>query len=129
MLVPFEFRVDEPELRRLLIKHFPEISEEVEEDAGLVHLQIGTLARLANSAIKSGEFELLNKTYEFIHDLSRHQKELSPEIINAIHVSFLEHLNFGNKNNGASAKEMLPPIMLKMWEAQMEHNRKIGWLK
>jgi hypothetical protein len=129
MLVPFEFKVDEPEFRRLLLKHFPEVSEEIEDDEGLVHLEMASLERLANCCIKSGDLNYLKRIYEFVGDLGRHQSEVDPDVINAIHVSFLEGLNFENKKNGEKAKTMLPPVLLRMWEAQMEHNRKIGWLK
>ena len=98
MLVPFEFKVDEPEFRRLLLKHFPEVAEEIEGDEGLVHVEMSSLERLANSCIKSGDLDYLKKIYEFVGDLGRHQKEVEPNIINAVHVSFLEGLNFANKN-------------------------------
>ena len=129
MLIPLTNRVDESELTILLGKHFPEIKEEIEEDNGLVHIQIGALERLASTSIEAGNFEILKKAYEFVSDLVRHQKEVDSNIINAINVSFLEGLNFQNKNHGEVAKGLLPPILLSMWEAQMEHNRKIGWLK
>ena len=129
MLVPFEFKVDEPEFRRLLLKHFPEVAEEIEDDEGLVHVEMSSLERLANSCIKNGDMDYLKKIYEFVGDLGRHEKEVEPNIINAVHVSFLEGLNFANKNHGEAAKKLLPPVLLSMWEAQMEHNRKIGWFK
>lgn len=129
MLIPFDKRVDAPEFRRLLLKHFPELEARIEDDEGLVHLEMGALETLANNAIKNGNFEKLMSTYEFIGDLSRHQSEVDSNIINAINVSFLEGLNFSNKSNGGQAKDMLPQVLKNMWEAQMEHNRKIGWFK
>jgi hypothetical protein len=129
MLIPFENQVDEKEFRKLLLQHFPELEEEIEDDAGLVHLEMGALERLANTCIKGGNLEGLKRTYEFIGDLDRHQKEVHPDVINAIHVSFLEGLNFENKKHGEKAKSLLPAILLEMWNAQMEHNRKIGWFK
>lgn len=90
---------------------------------------MSSLERLANSCIKSGEMNYLKKIYEFVGDLGRHQSEIDPSIVNAVHVSFLEGLNFANKKHGESAKALLPPVLLSMWEAQMEHNRKIGWFK
>jgi len=129
MLIPFVNNVDEQEFRKLLLQHFPELSEEIEGDEGLVHLEMGTLESLANSFIKCGDLEGLKKTYEFIGDLARHQTEVHPDVINAIHVSFLEGLNFDNKKNGEAAKSLLPKVLLDMWNTQMEHNRKIGWFK
>ena len=128
MLVPFDTNVDEPEFRRLLLKHFPGISDEIVDYAGLVHMEMAALKRLANRSIKTGDLDYLKKIYEFAGDIGRHQSEVDPGVINAINVSFLEGLNFENKKNGEAAKRMLPPVLLQMWDAQMEHNRKI-WLK
>ncbi|MES9853611.1 MAG: hypothetical protein ABW170_17480 [Candidatus Thiodiazotropha sp. L084R] len=110
------------------MKHFPEVSEEIEDDEGLIHLEMGSLERLVNHCIENESFDYLNKIYEFIGDLARHQREVEPGIINAINVSFLEGLNFDNRKNGEKAKKLLPPVLLQMWKAQMEHNRKIGWM-
>jgi hypothetical protein len=129
MIVPFENHVDKKEFRKLLLHHFPELAEEIRDDAGLVHLEMGALERLANISINSGDFDCLKRTYEFVGDLARHQKEVHPDVANAVHVSFLEGLNFGNKLYGEKAKALLPAVLLEMWNAQMEHNRKIGWYK
>ena len=129
MLIPFEHTVDEAEFRRLLLDHFPELAEEVEDDHGLVHLQMGVLERLANRSIKSGDFATLGKIYEFVADMARHQSEVHPSVVNAIHVSFLEGLNFTNRSYGEQAKSLLPDVLLDMWNAQMEHNHRIGWMK
>ena len=129
MLVPFEHTVDEPELRRLLLDHFPELANEIEDDSGLVHLEMSALERLANRSIKSGDISTLKRTYEFVGNMARHLSEVHPDVVNAIHVSFLEGLHFANKNHGEKAKALLPAVLLKMWNAQMDHNRKIGWMK
>lgn len=129
MLIPLESNVDAPELEQLLVKHFPEIRSLVQEDSGLVHLQLGSLEALANRFIKAGDFRNLGRTFEFISDLARHRSEISSDILNAIHVSFLEGLNFENRIHGEKAKAMLPPVLAEMWSAQMEHNKRIGWFK
>jgi len=129
MLIPLQSKVDEPEFRKLLLEHFPELSEEIEDDEGLVHLQMGRLEGLANRCIKAGDLPYLKKIYEFIDDLARHQSEVHSDVINAMHVSFLEGLNFENKVHGETAKSMLTPAMQKMWDSQMEHNQKMGWFK
>jgi len=129
MLIPFEHTVDEPEFRRLLLDHFPELAEEIEDDSGLIHLEMSALERLANRSIKNGDFSTLRKLYEFVGDMARHRSEIHPDVVNAIHVSFLEGLNFANRGNGEEAKSLLPDVLLEMWDAQMEHNRKMGWMK
>ncbi len=125
MLIPLERRVDEPEFRRLLLKHFPQVGEEIAGDEGLVHLEMGALRRIADKAIAAGDFESLRDAYEFVGDLARHSSELDPNVLNAIHVSFLEHLDFENKQHGTKAKKMLPGVLLQMYEAQWAHNRQV----
>jgi len=85
--------------------------------------------RLAIQSIKSGDISTLKRTYEFVGDLGRHISEVQPDVVNAIHVSFLEGLHFANKNHGEQAQSLLPAVLLEMWNAQMEHNRKIGWME
>lgn len=86
-------KVNGLELTKLIAQHFPILREEIEENDGLVHIQMGSLECLANTSIKSGDLEILKQIYEFVSDLARHEKELEPSIINAINVSFLEGLN------------------------------------
>lgn len=112
-----------------MLKHFSELAEEIKDDAGLVHAEMSSLERLANRAIKSGDFSSLRYIFEFISDIARHRSEVDANVINAINVSFLEGLSFSNKSHGDEAKQFLPPVLLEMWRAQMEHNRRIGWMK
>ena len=127
MLIPLESFVDEAEFRRLLLQHFPELSEVLAEDAGLLHVEMGALESFANHCIKDGDDTGLQRAYEFVADLARHRAEIHADVLNAIHVSFLEGLNFGDRRHGERAKALLPAVLRQMWSAQMEHNRKIGW--
>lgn len=43
---------------RDVIESFPSLREELEENAGLLHVQMSTLARAVRSAISSGDTEL-----------------------------------------------------------------------
>ena len=129
MIIPIEKLVDDKCFRELLIVFFPEIETDIEDDEVILHMEMSALERLANQYIKSGNFTGLNRTYDFIGDLARHQKDVHPDVINAMNVSFLEGLDFENENNGEKAKELMPRVLLQMWDAQYEHNKKIGWLK
>lgn len=125
MLIPLRCYVDELEFSRLLLKHFPELSAAISNDAGLLHSQMAHLERLANQSIRGGDWKRLGTIYEFIGDLARHRSEVDPDVINAIHVSFLEGLNFNDKRNGARAQSLLPPILRTMWQRQTDHNNAI----
>jgi hypothetical protein len=128
MIVPFEHTADEPDFRQLLLDHFPELEDEIEDAGGLIYVEMGSLERLANRSIKSGDLSKLKRIYKFVGDMARHRPEVHPYIVNVINVSFLEGLNFAERNHGEEARSLLPDVLLKMWNAQMEHNRKIGWM-
>ncbi|PLX91254.1 MAG: hypothetical protein C0620_11830 [Desulfuromonas sp.] len=121
--------IDGMKFRQNLLRQFPELKEEIEENEGLVHMEMGALESLANEHIKNGNFEGLQKAYNFIATLFEEFRGTDPSVINAISVSFLEGLNFEDKKYGKRAKSLLPPELLKLWNEQMEHNQKIGWVK
>ena len=107
---------------------FPELAEAIEYDKDSVHMSLGELESFANRAIACGDFPTLERAYAFVLDLALEGEELHPNVLNAIHVSFLEGLNFGHIRNGEKAKDLLPDVLKGMWERQMAHNRSIGWM-
>ena len=104
-------------------KAFPEISEEIREDEGLLHLQIGEFSHLAQAFIDNENTISFSKMCELFESLFN---SASPELENALNVSFLEHLNFKDgKKNRKWAYNAMPPKMKKAWEKMQDYNSKI----
>lgn len=111
---------------RRIKAEFPELEEVIEYDRDSVHMSLGELETFANQAIASGDFSTLERTYAFVLGLASEADSLHPDVLKAIHVAFLEGLNFGHTRNGEKAKDLLPAVLKGMWERQMTHNRSIG---
>ena len=119
--------LDEAAFRAAVVEEFPQLRTDVDGFEDLTHLVTGALERLANEFIRAGDLQELQGIFEFVAYLARHSSQLHPNVLNALHVSFLEGLQFEHPRHGKAAKAALPPVLRQMWEAQMEHNRKIGW--
>lgn len=102
---------------------FPQLSEEIEEDEGLLHLQIGTFSHLAQSFIDSGNSAEFGKVCSlFVKLFPRADSALQ----NALNVSFLEHLDFvDSKCDRSLAYEAMPSEMRKAWDEMEEYNARI----
>jgi hypothetical protein len=104
---------------------FPELAEELHDEIvdGLLHLQLGVFSHLAQAAIDEkdkGKWAKVTETFMVLW------KDCSPDVRNALNVSFLEHLNFvDGKKNRVWAYEKMPIIMRNAWDEMDEYNRKI----
>jgi hypothetical protein len=104
---------------------FPELvvvlHDEINE--GLLHLQVAEFSRVAQKAIDDGDKAKLAKIYVLFKFLFLNG---SPELINALNVSFLEHLNVSDgKKKRAWAYAAMPPLMKKAFDEMAEYNRRI----
>ncbi|MDF1782142.1 MAG: hypothetical protein P1U67_12680 [Alcanivoracaceae bacterium] len=102
---------------------FPQLSEEIEEDDGLLHLQIGTFSHLAQSFIDSENSSEFSKVCSLFVKLF---PGADSDLENALNVSFLEHLGFiDGKCNRSWAYDAMPREMRKAWDEMEEYNAKI----
>ena len=74
---------------RDVVQRFAELQEELRENADLLHVQMGTLARGVRSAVSSGDTELPLEICVFL-DEALGQPRAVPEIENAVAISFVE---------------------------------------
>jgi hypothetical protein len=89
------------------IRQFPELASELTKDAHLLHVQMGTLAGCARSAIERGDPVFLRRVIAFLDEvLSRHR--IHPEIENAVATSFLAPADFETSETGRQAWGSLP---------------------
>jgi Zn-dependent M16 (insulinase) family peptidase len=104
---------------------FPELDEDLHDEIveGLLHLQIGVFSHFAQTAINENDKAKWAKVIATFLEL---WKDCSPEVKNAMNVSFLEHLNFfDGKKNRAWAYSIMPSIMRSAFDEMAKHNREI----
>ncbi len=104
---------------------FPELSEELHDEIieGLLHPQMGVFSRLAQNAIDSKNESGWKKVTHVFIEIWR---SCSPDVTNALNVSFLEHLKFADGKKVRSwAYKAMPVVMRDAWNEMDEYNRKI----
>lgn len=104
---------------------FPELGEALHDEIidGLLHPQLGEFSRLAQSVIDESSKAGWSKVTTVFMQL---WSDCTPEVKNALNVSFLEHLNFTDGKRARSwAYREMPKPMRKAWEEMNEYNRSI----
>ena len=104
---------------------FPELSEELHEETwdGLLHLQMAVYSRRAQRVIDDGDRDGWQQIAQVFLDLWR---DCTPDVENALNVSFLEHLNFADgKKSRSWAYQTMPSTMREAWDEMEAYNRKI----
>ena len=89
------------------IEHFPEIATELERDRELLHVQMGTLACSARTAMERGDVTFLRRLFAFLEDILARPK-LHYEIRNAVEASFLVPADFEASTCGREMWASLP---------------------
>ncbi len=102
---------------------YPQISEEIQGDEGLLHIQIGTFSHLVQNFIDDNDAQAFEDACNLFVELFQ---EAAPELENALNVSFLEHLNFiDGKKVRNWAYKVMPTSMKKAWDEMDEYNNRI----
>ena len=115
--------MDKDKFVQLALAEFPQLNEELAEEDVLLHLQMAAFSRLAQAAIERNDPDTLVKCYGFLAEV---MKSATPDVENAIYVSFLENLDFESSPDGAEAKRLLPPELQKALAELNEHWENIG---
>lgn len=91
-----------------LTAQFPEVPASFDESIkGLLHCEMGAFAGLTEEAMDKGNFWQVEKYFRFVEEVWR---DASPEVENAIEVSYLEFLAFSEltENRYRAIKERMP---------------------
>ena len=108
---------------RRIEDEFPQIAEELHDgiNEGLLHLQISEFSHLAQSFIDSEDKQNFERVCKLFLELFNNGES---NLINALNVSFLEHLNFkdGKKQRSWAYNEM--PIKMRVAFDEMEEYNK-----
>jgi len=105
--------VEEPEyfgpksFSREAIVNFPELAVDLQHDAELLHVQMGTLASWARTAIERADAASLRRLFAFLEEVLSRPK-LHHEIRNAPATSFLAPADFEISECGRQAWGSLP---------------------
>jgi hypothetical protein len=105
------------DFERLVVAEFPALAEEIGEDAGLLHLQMATFARLLEQAKGAGDWATYERGVRLAHALWARP---DPALLNALNVSFLEHLDFEGPR-GPEAWSRLTPALQRGWRAMQKY--------
>jgi hypothetical protein len=77
---------------QMLTEEFPEVPQAFDEySRGLLHCEMGTFARVTEEAIDRGRF---SQTEQYFNFVERVRQNATPEVENAIDVSYIEYLAF-----------------------------------
>ncbi len=101
-------RIDHPRFIALLTGRFPEVTAAIDDcSQGLLLLEMATLARATQAAIDGQDRETIRRHFQFIDEV---YLLASPDVENAVNVSYLENLRFeGRKAGPTRARELLTP--------------------
>lgn len=100
--------IDHAAFLQLLGERFPDVTHRIDDHArGLLHLETATFARATQAAIDTGDEATVREHFRFAEMVL---SEASPEVDNALHISYLENLRFDGKQAGPmQARRLLPP--------------------
>lgn len=104
-------------------KEFPELKDDLEKYRGMLHTQMGIWSYLAQRFIDIQDSENFQRICMVFLELF---SDASPELENALNVSFLENLSFENgERNRKWAYNAMPERMRIAWDEMEEYNSKI----
>jgi hypothetical protein len=100
-----------------LLTEFPELSEEVRDNEGLLHVQVGAFARRTEEAIARDDLACVDRCFALAH---RAFHDADPPLKNAIYVSYLENLDFDGAH-GPAAQHRMSPLLRQGYAEIMDY--------
>lgn len=102
--------IDYTKFLQMLTEEFPEVPQAFDENiTGLLHCEMGCFARLTEEAMDAGHFWQVERYFRFIE---RVREDAAPEVENAIDVSYVEFLAFGEvTGNRHQAMKRMPETL------------------
>ena len=100
--------IDHGRFIALLTERFPQVMAEIDDcRQGLLHMEMAVLAHATQSAIDAGDRGTVRRHFEFVDEVFA---DATPEVENAVYVSYLVNLQFeGRKAGLIRARELLSP--------------------
>ena len=103
------------------LEELPEARKEAEDFEGSPYMQVNVLAGIAQREKGAGDW----KKYQQVLDLvDRFLPRADGQLHNAIHVSFLEHIDFIGPR-GAKAWQLMSPRLRSAWKDIITYNEQL----
>jgi len=103
---------------RELLEKYPQLREEVENNDGLLHLDMSTIQRHAEQLCEDRELEQIGDCFEWINTF---YSEGHSDLVNAINVSFLEYFEYQRGLSLEEFEELMPKELHRAYVEQMEY--------
>ncbi len=102
---------------------FPRLRNDLNQEDGLLHLEIGVFMRFVQTLIDTGDQDALVTALRIA---DRFLQNGNGQMVNALTVSFLEHLNFEDgKVPRRWAWECMPPALKERYQAIAKYNAEL----
>ena len=117
--MPDQRLIGREEFLERVLERFPELRSEIEDGVwcGLLHPEMGVFSRYTQRAINHADWDRVEACFHLADELLT---RASPQLENALYVSFVENLDFA-ATNGAQAFARLPPGLRRVWQELDEH--------
>ena len=93
-----------------LLQKYPQLTEEVEWNEGLLHVDMGALRGLAEKLCEKRKLDEVRECFEW---LDSYYCRSTDELLNAINVSFLEYFDYKKGLSDEEFKNIMPPTLYK----------------
>jgi len=103
---------------------FPAIRDPVNQQYGLLHLEMSEFCHFTQAAIDGGNRDDVISCFQIAEKYVRYGNS---SLVNAFAVSYLEHLNFNDGKVPRSwAKRLLPTAVRELYDGVMDYQKKLG---
>jgi hypothetical protein len=106
------------DFERLVLEEFPSLREDFEEWEGLMYLQMMEFMLFTQEAAAAKQHETLERCLRLA---DRFMAEGDPNLWNALHVSFLEHLPLEGEVH-RTLRQAMSPSLCKGWDHIVAYN-------
>ena len=104
---------DERAFSRDVIAAFPELSDDLEENDNLLHVQVGILAEATRKSLKVGESDRACRILAFLERAMAHPRAIN-EISNAVGISFISSAEIRSVPSVWGSIESVAPRLIKI---------------
>lgn len=111
------------EFYRDLIIRYPELKKEIEDNDGLLHVDMGVFQNFAENLCKERRLNDLRECFRWVNSLFCRSKN---ELLNAINVSFLEYFEYQKGISEEEFKKLMPEELYRGYTEIMGYMEKLA---